>query len=205
MGKERNHLKLSLSGSGSGSSFIDAVGFGMGEMLEPLTGAMRADIVGELSVNEWKGMRKPQLMIRDLRVSDLRIYDYRGNKDAESIMMKQLEAAASGGRSAAVVSAAPHPNRSVGTELPEDGWTAQDLFLGSWPESCARLEETLRRSQGIETVSLLYPIDDAPEPWLDRARMGQLYAWIRKLSPLPAGQAGRRLADAAGCPPMRRR
>ena len=157
MGKERNHLKLSLSGRGSGSSVVDAVGFGMGEMLEPLTGAIRADIVGELSVNEWKGMRKPQLMIRDLRVSDLRIYDYRGSKDAANIMMKQLDAAASRGRSAVVVSADPHPNRSVGTELPENGWTAQDLFLGSWPESSVRLEETLRRSQGIETIYLLYP------------------------------------------------
>ncbi|MFX3634872.1 MAG: single-stranded-DNA-specific exonuclease RecJ [Candidatus Pristimantibacillus sp.] len=63
MGKESKHLKLSLR---SGHSLLEAVGFGMGEMAERLHNGLPVDLVGELSINEWNGQRKPQLQIQDM-------------------------------------------------------------------------------------------------------------------------------------------
>lgn len=64
IGKEAKHLKLSLRGK---SGALDAIGFGFGELASGLTGQSVIDVVGELSVNEWNGSRKPQLQIQDLR------------------------------------------------------------------------------------------------------------------------------------------
>jgi single-stranded-DNA-specific exonuclease len=63
IGKESKHLKLSL---GSGRRLLDGIGFGMGLLAEGLQPGRTIDAVGELSVNEWNGQRKPQLQLHDL-------------------------------------------------------------------------------------------------------------------------------------------
>lgn len=67
IGKDARHLKLSLRGK-TGS--LDAIGFGFGELASGLSGQSVIDVIGELSVNEWNGTRKPQLQIQDMRSSD---------------------------------------------------------------------------------------------------------------------------------------
>lgn len=66
IGKEAKHLKLALRGR-SGS--LDAIGFGFGETAAALSGQSALDLIGELSVNEWNGVRKPQLQIHDMKSS----------------------------------------------------------------------------------------------------------------------------------------
>ncbi|WP_036719551.1 single-stranded-DNA-specific exonuclease RecJ [Paenibacillus harenae] len=63
IGKESKHLKLSL---GSGRRLLDGIGFGMGTLAAGLQPGCRIDAIGELSVNEWNGQRKPQLQLHDL-------------------------------------------------------------------------------------------------------------------------------------------
>ncbi|MDQ6418594.1 single-stranded-DNA-specific exonuclease RecJ [Paenibacillus sp. LHD-117] len=63
IGKESKHLKLSL---GSGRSGLDAIGFGMGQAAGSLVHGCLIDLVGELSINEWNGQRKPQLQLHDV-------------------------------------------------------------------------------------------------------------------------------------------
>lgn len=63
IGKESRHLKLSL---GSGRRLLDGIGFSMGMLAEGLKPGSKIDVVGELSVNEWNGQRKPQLQLHDV-------------------------------------------------------------------------------------------------------------------------------------------
>lgn len=63
IGKESKHLKLSL---GSGREGLDAIGFGMGAFAESLEPGCQIDLIGELSINEWNGQRRPQLQLQDL-------------------------------------------------------------------------------------------------------------------------------------------
>ncbi|WP_244226791.1 single-stranded-DNA-specific exonuclease C-terminal domain-containing protein [Paenibacillus protaetiae] len=66
MGKDNKHLKLTVR---SRTSTLDVIGFGYGEHAALINSQTELDLLGELSVNEWNGQRKPQLQIHDLRTS----------------------------------------------------------------------------------------------------------------------------------------
>lgn len=79
LGKENDHLKLSVEQDGQA---IEAIGFGMGSDKTKLTPGMRIDLLGELSVNEWKGSRRVQLVFQDWRTDELLLMDMRHERDA---------------------------------------------------------------------------------------------------------------------------
>lgn len=66
VGKEKTHLKIRLRAN---NTFIDAIGFKLGEFEPLLRNARKIDIVGELDENIWNGTRKIQLKIKDARVA----------------------------------------------------------------------------------------------------------------------------------------
>lgn len=78
LGADQEHLKFELT---TDTAQLDVIGFGFGKEAVELSqpGAI-IDVVGELSINEWNGHRKPQLMLKDFEISGLQIFDYRGNK-----------------------------------------------------------------------------------------------------------------------------
>lgn len=78
LGKENNHLKLTVEQDGR---TIEAIGFGMGEDKDRLAPGMRLDLLGELSVNEWKGSRRVQFVFQDWRTDELRLVDGRKERD----------------------------------------------------------------------------------------------------------------------------
>lgn len=78
IGKQRNHLKLSLSGQ---RKQMDAIGFHMGETSNHLAIHSEAELVGELQLNEWNGMKRPQFVIHDIAVHYLQVHDRRSERD----------------------------------------------------------------------------------------------------------------------------
>ncbi|CAG7655207.1 single-stranded-DNA-specific exonuclease RecJ [Paenibacillus allorhizosphaerae] len=79
MGKEQQHLKLSLrSATDEAASGLDAVGFSKGRLADWITPSARIDVLGELNINEWNGVRRPQIMIQDLRIPHAQLFDWRG-------------------------------------------------------------------------------------------------------------------------------
>jgi single-stranded-DNA-specific exonuclease len=85
MGKEQQHVKLSLrSASHNEAPPVDAVGFGKGGVIDWLSPAAPVEVLGELSINEWNGVRKPQIMLSDLRVQQVQIFDWRGHAKPEA-------------------------------------------------------------------------------------------------------------------------
>ncbi|MCF6408629.1 single-stranded-DNA-specific exonuclease RecJ [Pseudalkalibacillus salsuginis] len=81
IGSDSKHLKLSLKGDRSN---LDVIGFHFGEVFEEITPNASISVVGELSINEWNGFRKPQLMIQDIAVKEKQLFDYRGIKNLTS-------------------------------------------------------------------------------------------------------------------------
>lgn len=77
MGKEGKHLKLLVSQNGK---TVEAVAFGKGELAPILANESVLDLVAEAGINEWNGARKPQLLIQDLCVSHVQVFDYRGSR-----------------------------------------------------------------------------------------------------------------------------
>lgn len=83
MGGQSNHLKVYLKDD-SGNN-LEAVRFRCSELADQLTIGATAQIVGELQVNEWNGKRKAQVLIRDLAIPHLQIFDWRTNRKEDRI------------------------------------------------------------------------------------------------------------------------
>ncbi len=77
MGKEDKHLRLTIEQAGRS---LEVVAFGMGPQRERMAPGMRVDLLGELSVNEWNGNRKTQMMFQDYRSGQLIVNDRRAER-----------------------------------------------------------------------------------------------------------------------------
>ncbi len=78
MGVDRNHLRLQLTGD---DHSIDAVAFRQAELAEEITERARVNILGQLQINEWNGRRSPQIILRDLAIPHIQIFDWRSNRE----------------------------------------------------------------------------------------------------------------------------
>jgi single-stranded-DNA-specific exonuclease len=78
IGATKNHLKLELV---DGEQSLDAIGFGIGHIADELTPAITLSVAGDLQVNEWNGLKKPQLMIGDIRSDEWQLFDLRGVRE----------------------------------------------------------------------------------------------------------------------------
>lgn len=77
IGSDMSHLKFQLT---EGGSELDCIAFGKGNQIGEFEPGEKVSVVGHLSINEWNGFRKPQLMVKDYQVDGLQIFDIRGNK-----------------------------------------------------------------------------------------------------------------------------
>jgi single-stranded-DNA-specific exonuclease len=102
IGKDKQHLKLSVSQIGmEPAAAVDAVGFGQGALLAAMSTTARLDAIGEVAINEWNGRRKPQLLLKDVRIPHMQVFDWRGRWQRVDAML--ADAAQAGCRPALVV------------------------------------------------------------------------------------------------------
>ena len=85
IGSNNNHLKLSIE---KDQSTLDCVGFGFGESFHDISPISAVDVLGELSINEWNNMRKPQMFIQDIRVNTWQLFDIRSTKQLKNTLQK---------------------------------------------------------------------------------------------------------------------
>jgi single-stranded-DNA-specific exonuclease len=83
IGADQSHLKAVFAENGA---TVDGVGFGFGHLYDEIARDAKVSVVGELAVNEWNGLRKPQLMIYDVAVSECQLFDVRGQRDIRSLV-----------------------------------------------------------------------------------------------------------------------
>ncbi|OES44272.1 single-stranded-DNA-specific exonuclease RecJ [Domibacillus iocasae] len=81
IGANQAHLKAAFEKDGQ---TIDGIGFGMGDYADQIAKTSDVSVIGELSINEWNNMRRPQLMLRDMRVDECQLFDMRGGKNLSS-------------------------------------------------------------------------------------------------------------------------
>lgn len=83
IGSDHNHLKMLMNDDGSN---IDGIGFGLGHLVDQISPVSKVSLIGELSINEWNNIRKPQIFIHDVAVESWQLFDYRGVKRIHTIM-----------------------------------------------------------------------------------------------------------------------
>ncbi|WP_270164580.1 single-stranded-DNA-specific exonuclease RecJ [Paenibacillus sp. SYP-B4298] len=198
MGKEGRHLRLSLR---QGGQRLEAVGFGEGPVAGRLSTGALADVVGELSINEWNGNRKPQLMLADLRVEQLQLFDYRNDRYPEETLEKLLKERSrirgadavvavllQGGHAYAETAAALETVASGPRVVPlsygavHEPLACNELVLLHCPPSAAELAASLGRLQGLEAVTVLYSMDRRHRAGFPgREHFGNVYQLLRSL------------------------
>jgi single-stranded-DNA-specific exonuclease len=82
IGADQSHLKLSLEEEGT---VLDGIGFGFGHLHDHISPSSKLSVIGELSINEWNNIKKPQLFLRDLAVKSWQLFDFRGLKRLEKL------------------------------------------------------------------------------------------------------------------------
>ncbi|WP_410772534.1 single-stranded-DNA-specific exonuclease RecJ [Fontibacillus sp. BL9] len=206
MGKDGKHLRLTLSQNGK---TVEAVAFGKGDLDFLLSEEAVLDIVAEASINEWNGSRKPQLLIQDLGISHLQVYDYRGSRTPALKMNELIGNLAKWnlcgpGTAAAVVNPGSlvlkghdlnEPtiwvyDRRVGVcpadsgSDPKGSEDIKTLFILEMPESPVEWNGMLSLFGSLERIYLLHPktpVQELIEP-PSRDKFKKVYALLRSLA-----------------------
>ncbi|MDF0478878.1 single-stranded-DNA-specific exonuclease RecJ [Vagococcus sp. PNs007] len=74
IGADKTHLKFQLINE---TDQLDCIGFGFGSDSSDIATAENLEVVGQLAINEWNGHRKPQLFVKDFKVSGQQVFDCR--------------------------------------------------------------------------------------------------------------------------------
>ncbi|MFC7440892.1 single-stranded-DNA-specific exonuclease RecJ [Laceyella putida] len=77
MGRSNEHVKMIVQDE---AHLLEAVAFRAGGMEREIAPYARLHVLGELQVNEWNGKRSPQLIVRDVAIPHLQIFDWRSNR-----------------------------------------------------------------------------------------------------------------------------
>ncbi|MWC28787.1 single-stranded-DNA-specific exonuclease RecJ [Paenibacillus sp. MMS18-CY102] len=222
MGKENKHLRLAV---GSQPARLEAVGFGFGELEQRIAFGANADLVGELSVNEWNGNRKPQLFIQDIRIANVQLFDWRGEREPYAMLRKLLEVASRTGRRMLIVTeehalretaaacartdaiAETYQLCSYGDQLGEVAVHFQEMIVYGVPSSAHALQKQAASLQALESIHLLYPnrskanARSAPQViFPDRTAFGAAYQSIRRQGQMPEQGLAERLSEQIGWP-----
>lgn len=83
IGADQTHLKVILEENGV---TLDGVGFGLGHLFEHVSPRSKLAVIGELSINEWNNIRKPQIFLHDMAVHEWQLFDYRGLKQLDQLI-----------------------------------------------------------------------------------------------------------------------
>ncbi|MFD2305678.1 single-stranded-DNA-specific exonuclease RecJ [Enterococcus termitis] len=84
IGADKSHLKFQLVQTGAK---LDAIAFQMGNQIDEL-GQGKTNVSGQLSVNEWNGNKKPQLMVNDFSIEGTQLFDLRGKNNRQKEIPK---------------------------------------------------------------------------------------------------------------------
>ncbi|MGO2082398.1 single-stranded-DNA-specific exonuclease RecJ [Vagococcus sp.] len=82
IGMNQDHLKLQAC---QDDESLDCIAFSFGEESLEFESGDKWEIIGHLTINEWNGRKKPQLMIKDYQVLGTQIFDQRGKHQLSTL------------------------------------------------------------------------------------------------------------------------
>lgn len=87
IGAENRHLKLQV---GSGEYSLDIIAFNKGKLAARLNERDKISAIGEVKINTWRDISKPQMELRDIKSDTVQYFDRRSSKfSAASLEVEQ--------------------------------------------------------------------------------------------------------------------
>ncbi|RKQ37887.1 single-stranded-DNA-specific exonuclease RecJ [Oceanobacillus halophilus] len=175
IGSSKNHLKLQFKKE---KTQVEGIGFGQGDLYHFISPMTPLTVVGELSINEWNGMKKPQIMIRDMRIDSWQLFDNRGRRHTEVDPYLHLDLLA--------LTKEEKPLRSDLKQITYD--TDQQfisktdiLFIFDLPDKLEQLEEIIQRAKP-KIIQACYTVEDSAylTSFPSRENFVWFYALIKK-------------------------
>ncbi|MFC3039163.1 single-stranded-DNA-specific exonuclease RecJ [Virgibacillus xinjiangensis] len=155
IGSAKNHLKLQFERE---MHQVEAIGFGMGDRFARLSPGSPVTVAGELGINEWNGKRKVQLVMRDMKVDEWQLFDYRGKRRREMVPCMDGKNPLVIGNSGGLLSS---DIKEIGYEQDVSGLPKADvLYIFELPESLGQLEDVIRKVQP-ENICVCYHIEQS--------------------------------------------
>ena len=203
IGSNQNHLKVQL---GTREKMLDGVGFGLGELADHISPEAVVSVIGELSVNEWNNMRKPQIFVQDIAVHHWQLFDHR---DARNVR-KWLDDVPAGSRmilfSEGTLAQYPFLQGNAQLQMirtEEDAVNAvldgRSVVLLDLPPSRSILESLLRDKQPERIYAHFYHSQDHFFSTMPtREDFKWFYAFLAKKGPLDLKRYGNDLAKHRG-------
>ncbi|MDY0396843.1 single-stranded-DNA-specific exonuclease C-terminal domain-containing protein [Virgibacillus halophilus] len=181
LGNGNKHLKMQFENAGTS---IDGIGFGLGEWADFITPNAGVSVAGQLAVNEWNGVRKPQIIMQDLRIDDWQLFDHRGKKSRDMTSYLQRSS---------------HPAVISHTDEIEKGWglvhvqkttytcaeselgQVTDIFLFDLPDDLQQLEKIVKKIRPVNIHACFYVQNSSYlTVFPGRNEFKKLYAYIFK-------------------------
>jgi single-stranded-DNA-specific exonuclease len=83
IGADNKHLKFKLQ---ENELYLDVIGFNKGNIGNHLNELDKVSLIGELSINKWKDMVKPQLQLKDIKNNQIQFFDKRSSTIQEQML-----------------------------------------------------------------------------------------------------------------------
>lgn len=182
IGAQQNHLKLQITDS---SASLDVIAFQMGKDVKEFA-ENHCNIVGKLSVNEWNGNKKPQLMAEDYAIEDIQLFDLRGKANQQQDIPEQNTLFVYFQKESVRFLKTSTGNKlyyeSSDQFLSEtNGMTIEQLVIVDCPDELAVIKQLI---EGINADRIYLLGISADEAYLNgagsREQFAKLYALIRK-------------------------
>lgn len=184
LGNGNKHLKMQFKYDGGS---VDGIGFGLGELADFITPDANVSVVGQLSVNEWNGNRKPQMVMQDLCIDDWQLFDHRGRKTLDmSVYLQKSPYPAIIGHTNQLDASNGYPvQKSTYVRAASELGKVTDLFLFDLPDDLPQLENILQQTRPVNVHACFYVQNSSYlTVFPDRNAFKKLYAYIYKYKTL---------------------
>ncbi|MEI5992503.1 single-stranded-DNA-specific exonuclease RecJ [Candidatus Enterococcus mansonii] len=182
IGADKSHLKFELSQDGAK---LDAIAFQMGNQADELGQGMTS-VSGQLSINEWNGNKKPQLMVNDFSVEGVQLFDLRGKNGRQREIPIQNTLCVYFHEESHKLIEGHQDNQLLFKDLDEaveliKNKDIQQLVFVDCPDDVQVLKQITQRG-GIERVYLM--VNSQEEAYLNgagtREQFAQLYKFVQQ-------------------------
>jgi len=157
IGKEKQHLKMTVTNE---KQIVEALAFKMGHLNKEIAISSEIQLLGELNINEWNGERKPQIMVRDLQIPSIQIFDWRNQKF--DTILKELDHPQTlilfdkGLNSQELTSILKARMVSYQNWKEYDGQEIHQVILYHLPLSLTGIQEIIKQIQSVERIYCIY-------------------------------------------------
>jgi single-stranded-DNA-specific exonuclease len=196
LGNNKKHLKLQFK---QDTVQLEGIGFGLGDLYPHISKQTNIAIVGELGINEWNGIRKPQIVIQDLRIDEWQLFDHRGKKQID-IAPYRINSASDAAVCTQLSDRIPEDMNIItyDTDIATLGHM-ESLFIFDLPPRLEQLQDLIKKTNP-SCIHACFYVEDSTylQVFPSRDDFIWLYAWIRNRKTIDLNKEIQLLMNARG-------